>query len=99
MGTLERDIEDYLVRECERLGWPIWKIEIIGRRGCPDRMIMPGGGHVFFVELKRPTGGVVSSSQRLRHKELLEAGCTVYIPKTKDAVDWLLSCEKAHLKS
>ena len=49
---LESKIEDYLVKKVEAAGGEVRKLQWIGRRGAPDRLVMLKGAH--FVELKRP---------------------------------------------
>lgn len=36
----ERDVEDYLTRRVKAMGGEIRKVEWIGRRGAPDRLVM-----------------------------------------------------------
>lgn len=37
---LERDIEKYLVKRVKELGGEVRKVEWVGRRGAPDRLVM-----------------------------------------------------------
>ena len=37
---LERDIEDYLVKRVKELGGEVRKVQWIGRRGAPDRLVL-----------------------------------------------------------
>ena len=48
----ERDVERYLIKECENRGWLCWKFVSPGRRGVPDRIVIRTGA-VAFVEVKR----------------------------------------------
>jgi hypothetical protein len=58
----ERDIEHYLVNQVKALGGECRKIEWIGRRGAPDRLVMlprPSGFSMIndttiWIELKAP---------------------------------------------
>lgn len=61
----ERDIEAHLVRRVRELGGEVRKVQWIGRRGAPDRVVMLpngrvfavdeiGGGRTIWVELKNP---------------------------------------------
>lgn len=55
--TLEREMEAQLRRMVERLGGKSLKWICPGWAGVPDRICLLPGGHVYFVELKRPAGG------------------------------------------
>lgn len=67
---LERIVERYLVRRVELVEGTVRKLKWVGRRGAPDRLVllprcvvrehMP---HIWFIELKRPKGGVLSAAQ------------------------------------
>lgn len=59
---IEKKVEDELRKRCEINGWQCLKLELNGVRGFPDRTILTPFG-VFFVELKRPKGGVISPHQ------------------------------------
>ena len=59
---IEKVVEEELVKRCKENGWECLKLEINNVRGFPDRTILTPMG-VFFVELKRPKGGVVSPHQ------------------------------------
>jgi len=60
---IEAEIEKELCSLCERSGWECLKLELNGSRGFPDRTVLTPWGAVYFVELKRPKGGVVSPHQ------------------------------------
>ena len=54
MVMLEREIEQYLVQRVEALdGWAL-KYTSSTENGLPDRLCMIPGGHLGWVELKRP---------------------------------------------
>ena len=50
----ERDIEKYLVSMVRAVGGEVRKLQFIGRRGAPDRMVILPSGVLWFVELKAP---------------------------------------------
>ena len=64
MTPLEKEIEKKLVNLVKRHGGLCLKWICPGWAGVPDRIVLLPGGRVVFVELKRPSGGVVSSRQR-----------------------------------
>lgn len=85
----ERDIERFLVRRVKELGGEVRKLQFIGRRGAPDRMVMFPEGKIFFCELKRP-GGVVEAHQAREHARMLKMGQRVLVLDTIDKVErWL----------
>ena len=74
MTTLEKEIEAKLVRIVKDAGGLCLKWVCPGWAGVPDRMILLPGGHVIFVETKRPKGGVLSSRQKWWGKKLQGLG-------------------------
>ena len=64
MTMLEKEIEAKLVKIVKNRGGLCLKWVCPGWAGVPDRIVLLPGGKVIFVELKRPSGGVVSSRQR-----------------------------------
>lgn len=81
----ERDVEAYLVRECEKQGWLCLKYSD-GLSGYPDRMVLTGDGRVAWVETKTE-GGALSEVQRYTGAMLRRRGYSVYVPWTKREVD------------
>lgn len=63
MTALEKDIEQKLVAMVKRYGGECLKWVCPGWSGVPDRIILLPGGHIMFVETKRPKGGKVSKMQ------------------------------------
>ena len=70
MTKLERDIERALVSMVKRRGGLCLKWVCPGFAGVPDRIILMPGGHVIFVETKRPKGGKVAPLQEWWAKQL-----------------------------
>jgi Holliday junction resolvase len=84
----ERDVERYLIKECEKRGWLCWKFVSPGRRGVPDRIVIRPGA-VAFVEVKRK-GGRVSPLQIRRIEELTRRGVAARVVKTKGEIDEMI---------
>lgn len=82
---LEKDIEKKLKRRIEQTGGECWKFHS-GIRGVPDRIVMVRGA-LYFVELKRPSGGILSPLQKYRHKRLRELGQKVIVIATMENLD------------
>ena len=90
MALREASIEEYLRQRTEGLGGVCIKLSPTGLRGVPDRLIVLSGPRVLFVELKRPTGGVISKLQHWWRDRLSALGCEHHFVKTRAEVDALL---------
>ena len=93
MAELASAIEKYLTDTVEVLGGSCLKFVVPGRRGYPDRLCKLPGGDAFFVELKRPKGGVLARLQAERHRELKAVGYRVYKAKNRGEVDAIIRAE------
>lgn len=67
----EKDIEARLLRAVAKRGGHTRKVQWIGRRGCPDRLVMLPGGRSLWVELKAPWGRL--SPHQMREHEVMRA--------------------------
>ena len=56
--VLESKIQADFITLAKSKGLLAFKIEVVGRRGCPDLLIVIPGGRVIFVEVKTPRGRV-----------------------------------------
>lgn len=85
----EKVIEKYLKRQVEKLLKGLCeKLINISDTGWPDRkVIVPPYGYEYWVELKKPKGGVLSPKQRIIHRKLRHMGVAVYVLYTKQDVD------------
>lgn len=90
----EHDVETYLKTLCKSLGWLCLKWVSPGHNGVPDRIVI-GGGHVWFVELKRP-GEEPTKLQASVHAELRACGVDVVVLDRREAVlTWLREVSNA----
>ena len=89
--TLESAVERELQARVEALGGLCIKVQAIGRRGFFDRVVVLPGGRVWFVELKRPKGGVISPHQKWHMSEFSRLDAPVALVKSSKDIDWLLS--------
>jgi hypothetical protein len=98
--TAERDIEDHLVKRVKVLGGECRKVEWIGRRGAPDRLVLLPPNVLdnlfgswcrgIWVELKAP--GVKPEQHQLReHARMRHLGQCVVVIDSIAGVDELLS--------
>ena len=93
----ERDIEKYLSRRVKELGGECRKVQWIGRRGAPDRLVMlPADAYVddqhccIWVELKAP--GVKPEAYQVReHNRMRAMGQRVVVIDSIEGVEELLS--------
>ena len=99
----ERDIEAHLVKRVKQLGGEVRKVQWIGRRGAPDRLVMlPASWKgrktsgfwdsdtTIWVELKAP--GVKAEAYQLREHERMRAmGQRVVVIDSIEGVEELLS--------
>lgn len=81
----EKDVERHFVEKAPDDAWAI-KLNPIGLRGLPDRMLLLPGGQVIFVELKIPTGRV-SRVQTVVHERLRKLGFRVEVLWSREQVD------------
>lgn len=85
----ERDVEAHLVDRVAQLGGETRKVQWIGRRGAPDRLVMLPD-RTMWVELKRPKRGVLSEQQKDEHALMRRYGQAVHVAYTQAEVDQIL---------
>lgn len=96
----ESQIERYLCEQVKQMGGEVRKAIWMGRRGCPDRLVMLpvhavrfgrwASCRTIFVELKRKN--VEPESWQLReHKRMRAMGQTVVVIDSIEGVDDLLA--------
>lgn len=99
----ERDIERHLVKRVKALGGEVRKVQWIGHRGAPDRLVLMPFRRAFYlpdhallsppavwVELKAP--GVAPEAHQLReHKRMRALGQLVVVIDSVEGVDAMLS--------
>ena len=95
----ERDIEAHLVKQVKELGGEVRKVQWIGRRGAPDRLVMlPICGRygrnsstkTFWVELKAP-GAKPEPHQLREHARMRAMGQRVVVIDSIETVEELLA--------
>ena len=74
---LERDIEKSACKQIRALGGLTRKMNGLGFRSWPDRLII-GNGFAFWIEFKRP-GEEPTPLQKKLHKQLRKLGQKVYV--------------------
>lgn len=86
---IEADVEGRLVRRVTKLGGKAIKLEALGTRGFPDRLVIDWGARLLFVETKAPSGRL-SAQQVFWIGTLRRFGFEVAVPRTIEEVDALV---------
>lgn len=88
----ESQIERHLVQRVKGLGGEVRKVQWIGRRGAPDRLVLLPSTFVsnFWVELKAP-GEKPEPHQRREHERMRRLGERVEVVDSIEAVEALLA--------
>ena len=84
----EQDVERYLTGRVAKLGGETRKVQWIGRRGAPDRLVMLPG-RTTWVELKAP-GEKAKPHQLREHARMRALGQAVVVIDSCYGVDELL---------
>ena len=91
----ESVIEAHLVQRAKQLGGDARKVQWLGRRGAPDRLVMlPAQGRALprtiWVELKAP-GEKAKPHQSREHARMQALGQTVVVIDSIECVEGLLA--------
>ena len=95
----ERDIEKHLVQRVKERGGEVRKVQWLGRRGAPDRLVMLprtaaeiiwGDSATVWVELKAP-GAKPEPHQTREHARMRRMGQYVVVIDSIEGVEELLS--------
>lgn len=74
----ETSVEQALVRLIKAQGGRADKVQFVGKRGCPDRLVALAG-RLWLVELKRPKGGRLSAQQIDLRRSYAALGIGVHV--------------------
>jgi len=85
----EKAVESYLYSRLQSIGLRCLKFIPDNRVGMPDRIILLPDQRVLWVELKT-ANGELAVVQKLRHRELTDAGHEVRVVWDKDDADALV---------
>jgi len=85
----ESAIERELCERVKAAGGRAEKVNVIGRRGFFDRLVILPGGRVIFVECKRPRGGRVALHQSLYASAYTALGAEVAMVRKSADIDRL----------
>jgi hypothetical protein len=95
----ESQIERYLVKRVKALGGEVRKVQWVGRRGAPDRLVMIPArcerwvayeADNYWIELKAP-GKKPTAAQLREHKRMRLCNMTVVVIDSTEGVDALLA--------
>lgn len=86
---VEQNEELDVVAWAENNGWLVRKMQWVGRKSAPDRLVA-GYGQLFLIEMKRKgktpsRDGKLSVGQREEFKRFAHAGVTVHVFYTGEA--------------
>ena len=85
----ERDVEKYLVKQARAHGGECRKVQWIGRRNAPDRVLfMPNV--TLWIELKKP-GERATPTQIAEHRAMRAMGQSVFVVDSHEGVDALFA--------
>lgn len=98
MAGPEKKIEDYLVRECKKLGGIAEKFTSVGKRGVPDRLCQFPYNIIIFVELKAE-GKKPTPLQVEDHKRRRQRGHDVRVIDSKALVDEFIQSVESTMKA
>jgi hypothetical protein len=84
----ESNIERRWCERARRHGFLTYKFVSPQRRGVPDQLVICPGGHVVFIEFKRPSGKL-TPLQTAQIRKLLDQGCEVHVVYSHDQGDQL----------
>lgn len=88
MTILEKQIEEWLRKQVEKMGGEFYKFVSPGNNGVPDRIAVLPGGRIWFVELKADNG-VVAPLQKWQLDKLTKLGVNAIVIRGLDeAYDW-----------
>lgn len=79
MEKLEKEIEKKLRESVEKRGGRCLKWICPGWSGVPDRIVLLPGGRIYFIETKRPKGGVLSALQKKWREWLIGLGFQYWV--------------------
>lgn len=84
----ESQIEKALVKAAIAAGGEVRKVQWIGRRGAPDRVVMLPEGVMWWIELKAP-GKKAEPHQLREHKRMRALGQIVFVVDSLEQIEEL----------
>lgn len=88
---LEKELEQLFRKRLIELGCLPLKFVSPGMAGVPDRIVLIPGGHVVFVELKRP-GEVLRPLQRYTAEKFSHLGFPVFVVDSESSLALFIQC-------
>lgn len=87
----EKDLHNYLRKQCKLHRILFFKTVAEGQRGFPDCTLISDNSLTVFVELKSPAGtGHLSALQKSTINKMLDKGANVFVLDSKQGVDDLI---------
>ena len=87
----ERDLQNYIKRECRKGKIGYYKLNCEGQTGWPDLMLIKNG-HSIHLEVKTPAGtGRLSPRQILMIDRMRNQGAEVYVVDSESKAQFIVS--------
>ena len=86
----EQKVKDHIRKVARSLGGESILVQCRGRRGFPDLIVWLPGRPAFFIEAKRPKGGILGPHQIFWRMLAKKCGQTIHVIRTKEQADQLL---------
>lgn len=95
----EKDLENYLKKQCTKHGFQCYKFSSPSRRGVPDDLVVAYPDIKEFIELKSPSKtGRLSALQEVEINLLRQMECVVWVADDKEGVDGFIEHVKRKQK-
>jgi hypothetical protein len=85
-------IQSWCVKQAKKQGFWARKFKAAGRRSAPDYVFAKPGIPAFFVEFKA-TGEDATDQQKEEHRQMREAGMSVYVCDAREKFQYILDLE------
>lgn len=91
----EAEVEQKLREATKQAGGRAYKFTSPGNSGVPDRLVVLPGGHIGFVEVKRP-GERPRALQKRQMEQLTALGCYTVVVDHPDQIQTVLESIRRH---
>ena len=87
----EKQLQNYIKRQCSKHKIQFYKLNCEGQTGFPDLMLLYNG-HIVFIEVKSPAGtGRVSERQKIMIERLQANGAVAHVIDNKQDADHVIT--------
>ena len=82
----EIQVQKKIKTNLEKLGWYVIRLTVTGVGGMPDLVALKKDELPFFIEVKKPVGGIVSPLQMYMGKKLRKFGFKAIVANSWEVV-------------